>query len=438
MLTTRNRSHHTNFTRACPQTVHSCGLAHCDIKPENIVLTEDGTVKLCDFGAAVAIDPATGKVAAMPAEITNLEQQFAFGDDADAAAAAQPTMAALTPYSLRKVTQARALCTRWDVPGTVVNSACSHCTHLPTSRHASSVLERSAVVHLQMLAADALGSSFGMAPTLTRTAVQGTDAYNAPERSNRSDLRKADVWALGCVLYELFTGGERLFKWMTEQEKYMQARTRSFATCLYTKTSVVKQQCSARAGLAALILPYSCDASWLARCRQHVWLHSLMCARVQLAALYSTEWSPPRLPANVTGWQEVVDTMLAVDPATRPLPAEVLKMGNFGCAPRVIAYCQPPQRSIRLTTTTGACRASCGWIVACSQLTGIWTANCNAAEYDVMVVCMERFSASSGPLLAAGRCTSGRAAAPPRTARARAAACSCPTTVHRFPLCQRF
>jgi serine/threonine protein kinase len=86
------------------QTVHSCGLAHCDVKPENIMLMPDGAIKLCDFGAAVAIDPRTGRVAAMPAEINNLELQvsFSMSEDSDSHV---PEEAELTPYSLRKVTQ---------------------------------------------------------------------------------------------------------------------------------------------------------------------------------------------------------------------------------------------------------------------------------------------------------------------------------------------
>jgi serine/threonine protein kinase len=97
------------------QAVHACGLAHCDIKPENIMLSKDGAPKLCDFGASVAIDQHTGKVAAMPPEISELEQQMdqltppgmhtsvsIASSDRDRA-----TPAALSPYSLRKVTQVR-------------------------------------------------------------------------------------------------------------------------------------------------------------------------------------------------------------------------------------------------------------------------------------------------------------------------------------------
>jgi glycogen synthase kinase 3 beta len=32
--------------------VHSQGICHRDLKPENILKTEDGVVKICDFGSA--------------------------------------------------------------------------------------------------------------------------------------------------------------------------------------------------------------------------------------------------------------------------------------------------------------------------------------------------------------------------------------------------
>ena len=36
--------------------VHQQRICHRDLKPENILLTEDGIIKICDFGSAKVLD----------------------------------------------------------------------------------------------------------------------------------------------------------------------------------------------------------------------------------------------------------------------------------------------------------------------------------------------------------------------------------------------
>lgn len=284
------------------------------------MMMEDGALKLCDFGAAVAIDPATGRVAAMPAEICDLENQFA----EQLGGPAPPSMAAMTPYSLRKVTQVRrALC-----------SGGTQCRD----------------------------ETLRAGPEGRGRAVQGTDVYNAPERSNKSDMRKVDVWAIGCVLYELCSGGQRLFRWSSEQQKYM-----------------------------------------------------------QLSQLFSGSWTPPPLPANAAGWQEVIDAMLTVEPALRPLPSDVLKLGIFGCAfglyacasvlptfarPRILQASTPPRRrclpSARLRGRR-ACRAELRCDAASLASTRAWSWHVRRGTQPGPRACRKMYFRHTGASAGTGR-----------------------------------
>eukprot|EP00892_Ulva_mutabilis_P006173 jgi/Ulvmu1/3928/UM018_0151.1 len=97
-----------------------------------------------------------------------------------------------------------------------------------------------------------------------------TSSYSPPERSNACDQRKVDVWAAGCILYELCTGGPLI-----------SART---GTAMY-----------------ALMAQIICDP----------------------------DWRPPRLPRRSACWQPLLDAALQKDPDMRPLPTDLMTLEIF-------------------------------------------------------------------------------------------------------------
>jgi serine/threonine protein kinase len=102
--------------------------------------------------------------------------------------------------------------------------------------------------------------------------MQFTSTYSSPERSNHCDQRKVDVWAAGCILYELCTG-----------KPYIQAKTE----------------------------------------RERF---------VAMAQFFDPAWRPPKLPKHLMCWQSLLNAMMAKDPADRALPAELLAFDIFACA----------------------------------------------------------------------------------------------------------
>ncbi|WP_433934513.1 protein kinase [Sorangium cellulosum] len=163
---------------------HRRGVLHRDIKPANAVVSEEGTVKVLDFGLAELLpedDPSR-------AEVPDLEAEGSVGrpggEDAD--------------------------------PGGVVSTADESASPLPP-RVRDVALESTADVPLAqaLVATDAAppGSGARTAPRAAtglvtrRRSIEGTPGYMAPEiwRGEPATPR-ADVYALGVVIYELCAG----------------------------------------------------------------------------------------------------------------------------------------------------------------------------------------------------------------------------------------
>jgi serine/threonine protein kinase len=101
--------------------------------------------------------------------------------------------------------------------------------------------------------------------------MQFTSTYSSPERSNACDQRKVDVWAAGCILYELCAG-----------KPFIQAKT--------------QRECF-----------------------------------VAMAQFFDASWHPPKLSRQMMCWQPLLNAMMAKDPEDRPLPADLLAFDIFSC-----------------------------------------------------------------------------------------------------------
>ncbi|MEE8524640.1 MAG: serine/threonine-protein kinase [Thermoanaerobaculia bacterium] len=167
---------------------HAKGIAHRDLKPENVMITEDGGVKVLDFGLAYTADRSLAR--GEPAADPRPEAEPAFDSGA--------TMQGLRS---RRGTAESADAERGD---TEPLSATVQMAGEPWSDGTGSGGTRSDGTRPE--STSSVDSDLGI--RTQQGMVMGTIAYMSPEqaRSERAAV-EGDVYSLGLLIQELFTGG---------------------------------------------------------------------------------------------------------------------------------------------------------------------------------------------------------------------------------------
>jgi len=166
--------------------IHSAGVLHRDIKPANILINEDCTVRICDFGLARSIVGVQGpSISQMNSKISMSEELATASDDEDV------KIGSAILANIRKTSEDMA-----DVASKI---------SVPTSTFAPKAFEEDKKKEVHKQLAKTKEQRRSMKRQLTGHVV--TRWYRAPELILlEKDYGPAiDIWSVGCIFAELLS-----------------------------------------------------------------------------------------------------------------------------------------------------------------------------------------------------------------------------------------